>query len=295
MRTLRSVLCVDDDDDICEVVKATLSLIAGLDVVTVGTGEEMITVAHALRPDLVLMDIMMPGLDGPSTIERMRANTMIESIPFIFLTAKVMPSELAHVLKLGALGVIAKPFDPLKLGEQVLALWRRADSAATFAGVPATPAAETASALLVEQMDSVAGRFRERAGQDVVVLRKLIAQAKRGDLAALGQVEYIGHSISGAGAMLGYSKMSAVGERIERVAGRILRNPEASRTGDLASFQELMDCIDRLAKEVKTVTRRPPADTGLSQLSRSPGSVVVKSSSYRYRRVAARGRKSCPD
>src|SRR5580700_2049527 len=109
-RECRSILYVDDDPDICEVVQTTLCLIAGLDVHTAGSGEEAIDLAYELRPDLILMDVMMPGLDGPATFERIRNSTLINDIPLIFLTAKVLPAEIAHFLRLGAIGVIGKPF-----------------------------------------------------------------------------------------------------------------------------------------------------------------------------------------
>jgi CheY-like chemotaxis protein len=296
MKRLRSVLCVDDDDDICTVLQATLCLIAGLDVCTVRNGEEMINIAREWRPDLILMDIMMPGLDGPSTVNRMRANPMLANTPVIFLTAKVMPSELAHLLKLGVLGVIAKPFDPMKLGEQVFALWDGAQSATVVASMPPAAATETASTLAHREIESVAERFLERAQQDVEILRQSFGRAKRGDVAALEHVEYIGHSISGAGAMLGYLNMSVLGERIERLAGAILKSRAAHDSPvDLASLRQLKGFIERLAQEVRNVPRVPPTDTVLGQLSRAPGSCGVNASSSRYPRAAVRGRKPCLD
>lgn len=123
-RQLRSVLYVDDEPDICEIVKTTLRLTAGLEVIIADSGVRAIDLAHELQPDLILMDVMMPGLDGPSTIKRLRDSPAIRHIPVIFLTAKVLPEEFAHFRAIGAIGVIAKPFDPLTLGDEMLALWR---------------------------------------------------------------------------------------------------------------------------------------------------------------------------
>src|ERR1700733_13287666 len=91
MRDLQSVLFVDDDSDICSVVRATLRLVPGLDVQTADSGRRAIDLAYELRPDLVLMDVMMPGLDGPSTFKRMRETILLAHIPVIFMTAKVLP------------------------------------------------------------------------------------------------------------------------------------------------------------------------------------------------------------
>jgi CheY-like chemotaxis protein len=109
---------------------------AGLDVYAAGSGEQAIALAYGLQPDLILMDVMMPGLDGPSTLQRMRESPPISNIPVIFLTAKVLPAEVAHFLRLGALGVIGKPFDPLTLGDEIRALWNAPGSAPkTSAGI----------------------------------------------------------------------------------------------------------------------------------------------------------------
>jgi CheY-like chemotaxis protein len=76
-----------------------------------------------LKPDLVLLDVMMPGMDGPTMLKHMRADPALAQIPVIFMTAKAMPQEVARFRELGAAAVIAKPFDPMQLAKQVLALW----------------------------------------------------------------------------------------------------------------------------------------------------------------------------
>ena len=74
-------------------------------------------------PDLVVLDVMMPGMDGPAILARMRADPELQHIPVIFMTAKANPQEVARFRGLSAIGVIAKPFDPMALGSQVKALW----------------------------------------------------------------------------------------------------------------------------------------------------------------------------
>jgi CheY-like chemotaxis protein len=71
------------------------------------------------------MDVMMPAMDGPTALGRMRADPALAAIPVIFVTAKAMPHEVAHFCELGAAGVIAKPFDPMKLGQEVVKIWER--------------------------------------------------------------------------------------------------------------------------------------------------------------------------
>jgi len=123
---LRTALYVDDEPDIREIVEMALGLIDNLTVRTCGSGEQALKLMPEFKPDLVLLDVMMPAMDGPSTLSRMRANPTLPLIPVIFVTAKAMPREIAYFRELGAAGVIAKPFDPMLLGEQVLTLWERA-------------------------------------------------------------------------------------------------------------------------------------------------------------------------
>jgi CheY-like chemotaxis protein len=181
--TLQSVLCVDDDPDICAVLEAALSLVSGLSVHIADSGERAIDLAYELRPDLILMDVMMPGLDGPCTVRRMRERSLIGRIPVIFLTGKVMRTEVANFLDLGAIGVIGKPFDPLTLGTELASIWRHPHAGAfprlagEFAAGPNRP------------VDELTLRFRERLRRDVVVLRDLAVVAQQGEVRVLPDIE----------------------------------------------------------------------------------------------------------
>jgi CheY-like chemotaxis protein len=117
-------LYVDDEPDIRQIVQMALGLAPQLTVHTGESGEQALTLARELRPDLVMLDVMMPGLDGPGTLTRMRSEPQIADIPVVFMTAKAMPDEVARFRALGAVGVIAKPFDPMRLAQQVLTLWQ---------------------------------------------------------------------------------------------------------------------------------------------------------------------------
>ena len=120
---LRTVLYVDDEPDIREVVQMSLSLVDGLDVHICESGERALEFIPQLKPDLILLDVMMPGMDGPSTLIKLRTLPGFERVPVIFMTAKAMPQEVARFRELGAAAVIAKPFDPIQLGEQVVTVW----------------------------------------------------------------------------------------------------------------------------------------------------------------------------
>lgn len=120
---LQTILYVDDEPDIREVVQMSLGLIADLAVHVCESGERALQMLPQLEPDLVLLDVMMPGMDGPTTLKSMRANPAFAAIPVVFMTAKAMPQEIARFKEMGAVAVIPKPFDPMQLGSQVIGIW----------------------------------------------------------------------------------------------------------------------------------------------------------------------------
>ncbi len=120
---LKKLLYVDDDPDIREIVELSLGLDGQLTVSTSAGGEHALETMRGGRPDLVVLDVMMPGMDGPAILMRMRADPELKDIPVIFMTAKANPQEVARFRELSAIGVIAKPFDPMALGSQVRTLW----------------------------------------------------------------------------------------------------------------------------------------------------------------------------
>ncbi|MFL6547294.1 MAG: response regulator [Povalibacter sp.] len=121
---LRTVLYVDDEPDIREIVEMSLGLIDGLNVHTRGSGESALADIASIAPDMLLIDVMMPGLDGPATVARLREQSRWARLPFVFMTAKAMPQEVARFKEIGAVDVIAKPFDPMDLGNRVVAIWK---------------------------------------------------------------------------------------------------------------------------------------------------------------------------
>lgn len=125
MKTLASVLYADDEPDIREIATLALELDGALAVRTCASGEAALAAALESPPDLVLLDVMMPGLDGPATLARFREHPVLASIPIVFITAKTLPAELQRFRALGAADVISKPFDPMRLLEQVRMIWER--------------------------------------------------------------------------------------------------------------------------------------------------------------------------
>ena len=129
MNALKLVLYVEDDPDIQMVAQMALEVVGGLALHTCSSGQEaMQAAASGVRPDLILLDVMMPGLDGPATLAELRKIAATSGTPVIFMTAKVQAGEVAYYKSIGAIGVIAKPFDPMSLAQQVRTLFEQAMS-----------------------------------------------------------------------------------------------------------------------------------------------------------------------
>ena len=125
MNKLQRILYVEDEPDIQAVAKLALEMVGGFTVKVCSSGEEALQEAEDFAPDMILLDVMMPGMDGPSTLQSLRSLAPLANIPAVFMTAKVQPHEVAHYKSLGALDVIPKPFDPMALAGQVRAIWER--------------------------------------------------------------------------------------------------------------------------------------------------------------------------
>jgi CheY-like chemotaxis protein len=115
----RRVLIVDDDKTIREVAQMCLELVGGWKVEVASSGPEALRLSAADPPDAILLDVMMPSMDGPTTFARLQADVRTRSVPVVLLTAKVQPAERRYWEQLGVAGVLAKPFDPLRLPGQI--------------------------------------------------------------------------------------------------------------------------------------------------------------------------------
>lgn len=115
----KRILYVDDEDDIREVAQISLELSQEFDVRSVSSGPLAIGVALDWRPDIILLDVMMPGMDGPETLRRLAGTPATARIPVVFVTARTQRQEVADFLAMGARAVIAKPFDPMTLAAEV--------------------------------------------------------------------------------------------------------------------------------------------------------------------------------
>ncbi|SPE24134.1 Response regulator receiver protein [Candidatus Sulfotelmatomonas gaucii] len=113
------ILIIDDEDDIREVAALSLQTVAGWDVIMASSGAQGVARASEQHPDAILLDVMMPGMDGPTTFRELRKNPATAGIPVLLLTAKVQGSDQRRFADLGVQAILFKPFDPLTLSAQI--------------------------------------------------------------------------------------------------------------------------------------------------------------------------------
>ena len=123
--SLQRILYAEDEPLIQAVAKLALEKVGGFEVLICGSGADALAQVKAFAPDLILLDVVMPGMDGPTTFHHLRADADTAAIPIVFLTANVQKSEVDHYLALGAMDVLAKPFNPMTLATQVREVWSK--------------------------------------------------------------------------------------------------------------------------------------------------------------------------
>jgi CheY-like chemotaxis protein len=115
----KRILIIDDESDIREVAQVSLEMMGGWQVIASESGRDGLEKAKVDRPDAILLDVMLPDMDGPTTLKNLQADPSTSHIPVVFLTAKIQTADRKRFADLGVVAVIAKPFDPINLASQV--------------------------------------------------------------------------------------------------------------------------------------------------------------------------------
>jgi two-component system OmpR family response regulator len=193
--TMIRILHVDDEPDIREVVELSLGLDPDFTVRSCGSGKEALAVAAEWQPDFILLDVMMPVMDGPATLVQLRENAETVSIPVIFMTARAQAREVDRFRSLGAVGVIPKPFDPMTLAASVRSYVQPAH----------------------DPMDDLRAGFLKRVKKDGAALshnRLLLTEGSRPP-STLDRIKRIAHGLSGAGGIYGFTEVSNAAADLE--------------------------------------------------------------------------------
>ena len=125
MSELKKILYVEDEPDIQAVARIALADVGGLTLEVCSSGKAALEKAADFKPDLLLLDVMMPEMDGPNTLEALRRLPATANTPAIFMTAKVQTHEVAHFKTIGVIDVVAKPFDPMTLAQTLRNIWQK--------------------------------------------------------------------------------------------------------------------------------------------------------------------------
>jgi len=125
MSDLNKILYIEDEVDIQAVARLALENVGGFTLEVCSSGQIALNVAESFAPDLILSDVMMPGMDGPETIAELRKIANLSDTPVMFMTSKVQTDEVDELMAHGAIGVIPKPFDPMSLSNTITEIWNK--------------------------------------------------------------------------------------------------------------------------------------------------------------------------
>lgn len=123
MEDLNHIMLVEDEPDIREIATIALADLGGFTVTACDSAKQALEKVEHSRPQLILLDVMMPDMDGPSTFEELKKTSIGKTTPVIFMTARAQTHEIKEYLRLGAIGVITKPFDPSMLKSEIIKIW----------------------------------------------------------------------------------------------------------------------------------------------------------------------------
>jgi CheY-like chemotaxis protein len=226
MTSLR-VLHVDDEADIREVVEISLGFDPAFVTRSCSSGREALAVALEWQPDIILLDVMMPVMDGPATLLGLRENAQTATIPVVFMTARAQTRELDRFRSLGAIGVIPKPFNPMTL----------AASVHSYVPLPDDP------------LDELRAAFLRRAKRDATVLASLrLALLESSNTpGTLSGIKHTAHGLAGAGGIFGFVEISD--------AAAVLEEEVVKELNGLGSAGGIAPALDCLMSQLETTIR----------------------------------------
>jgi len=204
------ILSVEDEPDIQAIIKMCLEAHGGFEVMSCGSGPEALSAAEKFNPDLFLLDVMMPGMDGPATLAELQRNPVLADVPAVFLTAKVGPRDVAGYFALGAKEVIAKPFDPAVFPGRLQVILEGVNEASMLNSHQGEAEIEDELAALKEEFFSV---MVERIEEIDAHLSKIGGGEWDGEIA--GKVHFLAHKLAGSAGSFGYEKVSETARALE--------------------------------------------------------------------------------
>jgi CheY-like chemotaxis protein/HPt (histidine-containing phosphotransfer) domain-containing protein len=256
--TAHRILIVDDEPDVRSVVERSLARDPELTIRSCTCGQEALVLAIAWSPDLILLDVMMPAMDGPTTLARLRENPLNAAIPVVFMTARAQAKELEHLKSLGAAGAIAKPFDPKALLASVQDYLCEAVPAGVdlSAGQPApattraTGAGSLAGLMSAAELEAERHEYLGRVRANALILIRLREALRSAPMSppVLDELRTVTHKLAGSAGLYGFMDMSLAAAKLEdsiidrRSGGCLSERVESGVESDLDA---LVDIIER--------------------------------------------------
>jgi len=245
------ILYVDDEPDIREVGKLALEAVGGNVVEVCSSGAEALYALPRFKPDLILLDVMMPGMDGPTTLRKLRELPESQGVPAVFMTAKVQPQEIDELKRCGAVGVIPKPFDPMTLAQTVLEIWsaNRATGAAPGNTPPKDLSHDDAQAMAqftLEYVQALPGKLA-----DVVTLWQALAAGGAPPEVRKELYRKV-HGLAGSAKTFGRPAVSVAARALELVLKPIAALAGPPKPEELARLPGLVDALVASANPSET-------------------------------------------
>ena len=247
-RRLKRILLVDDDPDIRDVATLALRTTGGYDVQPCGSAREAIERAPSFRPDLILLDVWMPGTDGLTTLAALREIEATAETPVVFLTG-VQVDEIARAPEMGCLGVIPKPFEPTALPARLEALWGRHDRRRTE---------------ISEEFETLRQLYLGKLPETIAAMRAAAAglAAEGWDRSALESLRIEAHRMAGSSGLYRLPALSRSAGALEEIVKRLLTGPTWPPSSSPAELTTLVKAVDRTARSEARQARpsaRPPS------------------------------------
>lgn len=219
------ILHVDDEPDIREVVELSLGIDPDFSVRSCDSGEAALSIASSWLPNIILLDVMMPAMDGPTTLARLQENPHTAMIPVVFMTARSQTREVDGFRSLGAAGVIVKPFDPISLAPSMRGYLQKTG----------------------KNLASLRKLFISRARDDAIALEKyrLELREDQESLTAPARIKEIAHGLAGSGGIFDFPDISVDAGTLEDAVTALINGP--------GNIDDVTDAIAALLRCIKTM------------------------------------------
>lgn len=258
------ILYVEDEPDIRQVAKLALEAVGGFTVEACSSGDEALRTLPRFKPDLILLDVMMPGMDGPTTLRRLRELPDSQGIPAVFMTAKVQAHEIAELKSIGAFDVIPKPFDPMTLSRTVSEIW------ASSSAKQMTPQLEVNAATSgpLHALEQIASQFATalpgRLEEIATACQTLLSGNASAEVREI--LHRSVHSLTGSAKTFGFPLLSDAARALELELKPLLTAAPPMDAPQLLQVEKLLEALIDSAKQPRQVmptpTGRRPLHTG---------------------------------